>query len=490
MFSHYDAVMEAALHDFGKKRVLVVGDLMLDRYLWGDVGRISPEAPVPILRRTKETDVPGGAANVALNLRGLGLEVQLAGLIGFDPEGERLTELLEQEAVSTNAILKTERPTTTKLRIVSKQQQMLRIDHEDASACDAATEQRLIQAIEKLLPQTDALILSDYAKGVLTPSLCQALIKTAKAQGYPVYVDPKGIDYHKYAGATTVTPNTSELCAVTGAQEQDSEGLLNAARELRERLELEYLLLTRSEKGISLIEPEATSHYLAAAQDVFDVSGAGDTVVATYVAARLGDLDRADAIRLANLAAGVVIGKLGTSPINKADLMQALRQLQPFEPSDKVCDLDTLKRRVETWQSRGEKVVFTNGCFDLLHVGHITYLEKSKALGDRLVVGLNTDRSVRALKGPERPVINEADRARVLAGLGAIDAVILFDESTPLDLICALRPDMLVKGSDYSKEEVVGGKEIESWGGEIKLINVVEGRSTSGILERVKMVSS
>lgn len=489
MFSHYDVVMNAALHDFGQKTVLVVGDLMLDRYIWGEVGRISPEAPVPVLRRTKETDVPGGAANVALNLRGLGLKVQLAGLVGQDAEGKRLVSLLKQEEIDTGAILKVERPTTTKLRVVSKQQQMLRIDHEDSSPCDAEIEQRLVQAVSELLPQADALILSDYAKGVLTTSLCQRLIAAAKAQACPVYVDPKGTGYDKYRGATTVTPNTTELCAVTGADAQDAKALLAAARGLRERLDLEYLLLTRSEKGISLIEPQATNHYLAAAQDVFDVSGAGDTVVATFVAACLGELDRADAVRLANLAAGVVIGRLGTSPIDKADLLQALRQLQPFEPSDKICDLDRLKRRVATWQSRGEKVVFTNGCFDLLHVGHITYLEKSKALGDRLVVGLNTDRSVRTLKGPERPVINEADRARVLAGLGAIDAVILFDDDTPLELICALRPDTLVKGSDYNEEDVVGAKEVKTWGGDVKLISVVEGRSTSHILERIKTVT-
>ena len=490
MFSHYDAVMDAALHDFGQNTVLVVGGWMLDRYLWGEVGRISPEAPVPVLRRTQETDVPGGAANVALNLRGLGLKVQLAGLVGRDSEGKRLTEVLEAQGVGTDAILKTERPTTTKLRIVSKQQQMLRIDHEDNSAIDAATEQNLVQTVLDYLPHIDALVLSDYAKGVLTAEVCRQMIEAAKAQACPVYVDPKGTNYDKYAGATAITPNTGELCAVTGVNEQNLDGMLGAAQGLRERLGLEYLLLTRSEKGISLIEADAVNHYLAAAQDVFDVSGAGDTVVATYVAGRLGDLDRADAIRLANLAAGVVIGRLGTSPIDKTDLLQALRQLQPFEPSDKVCDLAALKRRVETWQSRGEKVVFTNGCFDLLHVGHISYLEKSKALGDRLVVGLNTDRSVRALKGPERPVINEADRARVLAGLGAIDAVILFDDDTPLNLICALKPDMLVKGSDYSEEDVVGGKEIKTWGGEVKLINVVEGRSTSNILERVKTVHS
>lgn len=487
MFSNYDAICETVTNGFNGKTVLVVGDLMLDRYLWGGVDRISPEAPVPVVRLASETDVPGGAANVAVNLRGLGLKVHLVGLVGQDVEGGRLIQLLHDQEIDTSAVIRSNnRPTTTKLRIISKQQQMLRIDKEDTGDCDVATEKAVLKGVRDRLADVDALVLSDYAKGVLTPSLCRDLICMAQARDCPVFVDPKAASFDKYAGATTLTPNTAEFCTVTGIDPTDVTSLMAAAQALRERLDLDSIVLTRGEKGISLVDVSGVSHYPAAAKDVYDISGAGDTVVATLVASSLGGLPRADALHLANLAAGVVIGTVGTAAITQANLLQALCHVQPFEPSDKVCYLDFLRRRVETWRSRDETIVFTNGCFDLLHVGHITFLEAAKALGTRLIIGLNTDRSVRMLKGEQRPVIGEADRARMLAGLSAVDAVILFDEETPLDLISEIRPDILVKGNDYREEDVVGSREVKSWGGRVELIDVVKGRSTTGILERVK----
>ena len=490
MFSNYNTVFETVTNGFGGKSVLVVGDIMLDRYLWGHVDRISPEAPVPVVHLAKETDIPGGAANVAINLRGLGLKVHLAGIIGQDVEGGRLIHLLREREVDTKALVRVDtRPTTTKLRVVSKQQQMLRIDTEDTSDCGTATEKALLKSAQDQLPSVDALVLSDYAKGVLTPSLCRDLIRMAKARGCPVFVDPKATSFDKYAGATTLTPNTAELCTATDTEPDDVAALMAAAKALRERLDLDSIVLTRGEKGISLVDASGASHYLATAHEVYDVSGAGDTVIATLVAGSLGGLQRADTLHLANLAAGIVIGKVGAVGITTADLLRALRQVQPFRPSDKLCYLDLLKRRLDIWRSRGETIVFTNGCFDLLHAGHISFLERAKALGDRLIIGLNTDRSVRVLKGEERPVIAEDDRARVLAGLSAVDAVILFDEDTPLDLICEVRPDLLVKGNDYQEKDVVGAKEVQTWGGRVELMDLVEGQSTTGILIRAKRVT-
>jgi D-beta-D-heptose 7-phosphate kinase/D-beta-D-heptose 1-phosphate adenosyltransferase len=465
---------------------LVIGDLMLDRYLWGKVDRVSPEAPVPVVLLEKENCRPGGAANVAANLAGLGLACRLLGCVGNDEAGKQLIDAVAQSGVLTQSIVSLpNRPTITKTRIVGGHQQMLRVDRESGAAFNTTELKLLETAITQALQVAPAIVvLSDYAKGVLHPDICQLVIRLAKHAGIPVLVDPKGRDFSKYRGATALTPNrreTSEACGGIAS----IESLLEAANRLRAELDLDFLAVTRSEEGISLIEQNRLLHIPAMAKQVFDVSGAGDTVIATLAAGMVAGLDLDNALHLANLAAGIVVGKVGTVAVSAGELLNELANEDVREQADKVCSLDQLLARVAQWKAAGQSIVFTNGCFDLLHSGHVTYLEQARKLGQRLIVGLNTDRSVSALKGPSRPVIHEADRARVLAALESVDAVILFDEDTPLQLISAIRPHVLVKGSDYREDQVVGGAEMKSWGGRVALVDIVPGRSTSGIIDKL-----
>ena len=466
---------------------LVIGDLMLDRYLWGKVERISPEAPVPVVLLEKESSRPGGAANVAANLAGLGLPARLLGTVGDDAPGRELVAAIASQGVGTEALFtSSSRPTTTKTRILGGHQQMLRLDREATAAPDAGEQEALSRLLREMMERKPAVVvLSDYAKGVLTPELCRLAIDLAAQADIPVLVDPKGRDYGKYRGATALTPNRRETAEACGVSGQDLDELLQAAQALRRALDLRFLAVTRSEEGITLLDETRTLHLPAMARQVFDVSGAGDTVIATLAAGMVAGLEPAEALHLANLAAGIVVGKVGTVPIAREELLAELAVEEVREQADKICDLPQLLARVRQWRANGECIVFTNGCFDLLHAGHVVYLEQAAKLGDRLVVGLNTDRSVRALKGPNRPVIHEQDRARVLAALEAVDAVVLFNEDTPLSLIEAIRPDVLVKGSDYTEDQVVGGKEVKSWGGRVALIDVVPGRSTSNILRKL-----
>ena len=467
--------------------LLVVGDLMLDRYLFGDVQRISPEAPVPVVLLKSTDERAGGAANVAANLAGLGVRTRLAGVVGEDAEAEALLGLVNAAAIDTQYVYRSsQRPTITKTRILGGHQQMMRLDQEDAGALSAEEQHGLQTGIfAAIAEQPAAIILSDYAKGVLSESLCQAIISRAKSAGIPVLVDPKGKDYSKYRGATGLTPNKRETIEACNVQGNDNLALLSAAETLRQQLALEFLAVTRGEEGISVLSAEGMAHLAATARQVYDVSGAGDTVISTLAAGLSHGLPLQAAIELANIAAGIVVGKGGTGPINKAELELELQSQQSATQADKVCNLPTLLNRVQQWRQQGQRVVFTNGCFDLLHAGHVTYLEAARKTGDRLVLGLNTDRSVSALKGPSRPVIHESDRARVLAALESIDAVILFDEDTPLELIRAVHPDVIVKGSDYTEEQVVGGDEVKAWGGKVALIDVVPGRSTSNIIQKL-----
>lgn len=486
MFLHPKAVRAALASGFGGRRVLVVGDIMLDRYLWGQVERISPEAPVPVVRLDRRTQTAGGAANVARNLAGLGLRVQLSGITGDDEGRQALLEALTADGIQTGLLALTQdRATTIKTRIIGNHQQMLRIDEEDTRPLNRREEDALLATVTSALPGCGALVLSDYAKGVLSAYLCPLLISAARSEGIPVLVDPKGRDFAKYAGASVITPNRAELALVTGARRDDVAALLAAGDDLRRQLDLPLLALTLSELGLALIDGAGTRQIPALGREVFDVSGAGDTVIATFAAGLAAGLDTTDTAHLANLAAGVVVGKVGTVPILKEELQTAISGESALEQVAKIMDLDTAKTRVLGWQAAGDRIVFTNGCFDLLHAGHVSYLELARRHGQRLVVGLNSDRSVRALKGPQRPLIGEDDRARVLAALAAVDAVILFDEDTPLNLICALRPQVLAKGADYREEEIVGAAEVRSWGGQVILIPLVEDRSTTRIIRRL-----
>jgi D-beta-D-heptose 7-phosphate kinase / D-beta-D-heptose 1-phosphate adenosyltransferase len=467
-----------------KSHALVIGDVMLDRYLIGSVGRISPEAPVPIVLLNAQNERAGGAANVAANLALLGIKTQLIGCVGADSEAQSLSKLIADAGIENNCVVSKTRPTIAKTRVVSGHQQMMRLDQE-SSAIFTREENDALQANihEALRASPQIVILSDYAKGLLSEAVCQDIIKICNAQKIPVLVDPKGADYTKYVGATALTPNKKETAEACSTTINDAD-LITKAVALKNCIKLQFLAVTRGDEGITLID-DATNHIAASAKQVFDVSGAGDTVIATLAAGLMYGLTPLEALTVANLAAGVVVGKVGTVPISKADLVEALQAEQGSEQAHKVCDLAQLMAKVATWKAQNQKIVFTNGCFDLLHAGHVTYLEAAKKRGDKLILGLNTDRSVSAIKGPTRPVVHENDRARVLAALESVDAVILFDEDTPLNLINAIKPKVIAKGSDYSADQVVGGKEVQSWGGEIALIDLVEGRSTSKIIQKM-----
>ncbi|MCS4034089.1 D-beta-D-heptose 7-phosphate kinase/D-beta-D-heptose 1-phosphate adenosyltransferase [Salinibacter ruber] len=422
-----------------------------------------------------------------MNLAGLGVETTLVGCVGKDNSADRLNALLREEGIQTDGLIRvSDRPTTTKTRVVGNRQQMLRLDEEHTHTIDEATVDRLVKTFAASLDDADAVVLSDYAKGVLPQAACTQLVDRAVAHECSVLVDPKGTDYRKYAGATAVTPNDRELSAATGAPPDGGEALLEAGQALRAELDMETLIVTRGEGGISRLSSDGHEHYPAVAQEVFDVSGAGDTVVATLAAGRAAGIEWNLSIRLANLAASVVIGKIGTAPITRDELADTFRGGQFTRKGSLIYDRKRIQEQVRIWKSQSETVVFTNGCFDILHAGHVTYLDKAKKEGDRLVVGLNTDRSVRALKGDPRPIVPEGQRARVLASLEAVDAVVLFDEETPASLIREVRPNVLVKGADYEKSEVVGASAVEGWGGCVELIPLVDGVSTTGILESVR----
>ncbi len=475
------SVVEAG---FGHPHVLVVGDLMLDKYVWGDVERISPEAPVPILRTGHHGEQPGGAANVAMNLAGLGAHATVVGCGGSDDDQSALEGLLRDAGVEFYIVACPGTPTTSKLRVLAGHRQLLRIDREARTGCCAATADALLDRVGPALPKASIVVLSDYAKGVLSERVCRTIIAEARRLHVPVVVDPKGGDFTRYRGATAICPNAKELAAVSGESASDIERLLSAGQVMTAALGLEYMLVTLGEKGIAILRPDSRIHAPAAARQVYDVSGAGDTVVAVLAAALASQVAIEDAARLANVAAGIVIGKVGTVPIQRSELLGALSQkLQPGS-AEKVLPLELLMARVAGWRSNGLQVVFTNGCFDLLHIGHIALLEQARRMGDRLIVGVNSDASVRRLKGRDRPLVHEQDRTRILAALAAVDAVVAFDENTPLRLIEAIRPDVLVKGGDYCENEVVGAWEVRGWGGRVELVPLVPGCSTTRLIER------
>lgn len=470
-----------------QKSVLVIGDVMLDRYLVGSANRISPEAPVPVVLLKKSENRAGGAANVAANLSGLGLKTAIIGCIGQDENGEILQNIIAQNHIQTDFLFASQaRPTVAKTRVMSGNQQIVRIDDESHAAFSEAESQTLLVKIEAALAQNPSIvILSDYAKGVVSDEVCKTVIARCHALQIPVIADPKGTDYRKYAGATALTPNKKETAEACGVAMHETVALLSAAAQLKAQLHLKFLAVTRGEEGVSLLENGEITHIPATAKQVFDVSGAGDTVISTLAAGLAHGLNTFEALQLANIAAGIVVGKVGTVPVTRAELLKALSTEEGLSQVDKICTPETLKSLVQEWRAAGQKIVFTNGCFDLLHAGHVTYLEAAKKTGDKLILGLNTDRSVSALKGASRPVVAEGDRARVLAALEAVDAVILFDEDTPLNLIDMVRPDVIVKGDDYTEDQVVGGLEVKSWGGSVQLIPLVQGRSTSNIIKKM-----
>lgn len=473
---------------FARLRVLVIGDLMLDRYIIGEVDRISPEAPVPVLRHAHRYERPGGAANVAMNLAGLGCQPVLAGFWGDDAERRELEDLLQKGGVDTVGVVSTALPTISKTRIVGRTQQLLRLDIESTERPAVEDVERLAERAEALVEKAHAVVLSDYAKGALPAELCERVIRRARRLGIPVLVDPKTPDLSKYNGATVVCPNLHELAQATGVSMQDVPAMLAAGEQQRREHEVAVLAVTMSERGMQVLSAEGSFHSPARAREVFDVSGAGDTVIATLAAGFAAGLPLKTAAELANLAAGVVVGKVGTAPIAHHELTALLTPSQHLGDAEKILERGALLARVADWRAGGETIVFTNGCFDLLHVGHVMLIENCRRFGSKVVLGLNSDASVRHLKGPARPVIGERDRARVMAALGAVDAVTLFAEDTPMALIEALAPDVLVKGGDYSVETVVGHETVLARGGRVEIVPTVEGFSTTGIVRRLQGV--
>jgi D-beta-D-heptose 7-phosphate kinase/D-beta-D-heptose 1-phosphate adenosyltransferase len=463
-------------------RILVVGDLMLDRYIWGDVHRISPEAPVPIVRAIHRTEQPGGAANVAMNIVGLGAKASLFGFFGDDGEGASLEHCLRRAGVEAHLTPVVSHPTTTKLRIVGGKQQMLRLDTETTDGYPSDAYEDLVNKVEAAIPSAGALVLSDYAKGVLSEQTCRRLIQKAREQGIPVLVDPKQRSFERYRHATTICPNLHELSVTTNLASNEVEPILEAGQAMVSKLGLKYLTVTLSEKGIAVLAPDERSVFPAVARQVFDVSGAGDTVIATLALALASGLEIQTAVPLANVAAGIVVSKVGTVPVTRDELLTTLMPEIELHAHEKLLSRDRRKKRGSAGRSSGESIVFTNGCFDLLHIGHITLLENARAQGDRLIIAINSDASVKGLKGPSRPIVGERERAYVLGALAAVDAVVIFDDPTPLRLIEALRPDVIVKGGDYSEDTVVGAKEVRSWGGRVQIVPTVEGFSTTKLI--------
>jgi D-beta-D-heptose 7-phosphate kinase/D-beta-D-heptose 1-phosphate adenosyltransferase len=488
MLPELHKVLDLLEDGFGNLSVLVVGDVMIDRYIVGDVERISPEAPVPVLRQVREYSRPGGAANVAMNLAGLGLKATLAGFIGDDSAGSELRSLLVGSGVDASGLVDCGLPTIAKTRVVSRTQQLMRIDVESRDDHSAVDCEALRVFATRAATSVHAVILSDYAKGALTDELCHAVIEAARSRGVPVLVDPKSRDLSKYSGATTISPNLNELSVATGVPVHQTEELLQAGRDLLRSLQMDYLTVTMSEKGIRVLHADGKGeeiHSPARAREVFDVSGAGDTVIATLAAGLAGGLQVDTAVDLANVAAGIVVAKLGTVPVTAHEIVAELTVSGGITSGEKVLDVDRAAARIAEWKESGETVVFTNGCFDLLHIGHVTLLEDCRRFGSKLVVAMNTDRSVSELKGPTRPIVGQNERTRVMAALGCVDMVVLFDEQTPLELIRVLKPNVLVKGGDYSVETVVGHEDVLAAGGRVEIVPTVEGFSTTNIVKKM-----
>ena len=465
---------------FAQARVLVAGDVMLDRYWHGPTGRISPEAPVPVVRVTELEDRPGGAANVALNMAALGARAELVGVTGRDEAASILEERLAAAEVGCHFQKVDGLPTITKLRVISRQQQLLRLDFEEAfHSQDPAP---FAEQVKQQLAHCGALVLSDYAKGALRD--CPGLIALAREAGVPVLVDPKGTDFEPYRGATLLTPNLSEFEAVVGAV-KDEQDLIEKGQQLIRDLDLQAMLVTRSEKGMTLLRdglPEL--HLPARAREVFDVTGAGDTVISVLAVALAAGAAMEDAVALANIAAGIVVGKLGTAVVSAPELRRAVHQEGGLGRG--VMTEEQLLIAIEDARAQGEKIVFTNGCFDIIHAGHVGYLDSARRQGDRLVLAVNGDDSIRRLKGPGRPINPLERRMAVLAALEAVDWVVSFDTDTPEPLLEAIKPDVLVKGGDYSVEEVVGHEFVKRYGGEVKVLDFIDDISTTKIVERIR----
>jgi D-beta-D-heptose 7-phosphate kinase/D-beta-D-heptose 1-phosphate adenosyltransferase len=469
------------------RRVACVGDLMVDRFVYGDVSRVSPEAPVPVLARTRELVMLGAAGNVARNVAALGGEVSLVGLVGGDPEGLEALRLVGEEAgVEGYLVTDPDRPTTLKTRFVSGSQQLLRVDLEASRAVTGDVEQRLVRTIRDAAKGAGAILLSDYGKGVVTDAVIAVCREVASASGGLVVVDSKARSFARYGAVDLIKPNAAELANATDLPTETDAQIELALVSALELWEAKAILVTRASKGISLaVRGQAIRQFPTAPREVFDASGAGDTTLAALGLALASKAPLDDAIAFAQLASGVAVGKVGTATVSPDELLEAALSAHMAPAEAKVATVQRMTDEVARWRARGFRVGFTNGCFDILHKGHVAYLSQARGWCDRLIVGLNSDASVRALKGEGRPVNDLESRALVLAALGSVDLVVPFEDSTPVRLIEAARPDVLVKGADYSESEVVGHDLVGTWGGEVRLAAIVEGYSTSAAIARM-----
>lgn len=465
-----------------KPNILVIGDLMIDHYLWGSCDRISPEAPVQVVNVKKESSVLGGAGNVINNLVTLGSVVDVISVIGNDSVANELKSLLEKIDVPTsNLVVENNRKTSKKSRLIASQQQVLRYDMESIDDINENSHKQIIQTLEKNINKYSSIILSDYGKGVLTTNLTKEIIKIANKNNIKVLVDPKGKDYSKYKGSYTLTPNKKEAMEATNIDIKDESSLIEALKSLKTKCELEVSLITLSEQGIAIFDDELTIKPTVA-REVYDVTGAGDTVIASIAFALGNNLDIKDAIYFANLAAGVVVGKIGSATTTLDEIYEYEYSLHKSNSTSHIKTFDEIKTLSSKLHSQGKKIVFTNGCFDILHVGHVKYLEVAKSYGDVLILGLNADSSVRKLKGPTRPINTQDDRAYILASLESVDYVVIFEEETPYELIKLIKPHVLVKGGDYEGKEVVG----QDIADELKLVQFVDGKSTTNTIKRIQ----
>ncbi|MBF0267542.1 MAG: D-glycero-beta-D-manno-heptose-7-phosphate kinase [Alphaproteobacteria bacterium] len=480
--------LAAQVADLKDVPVLVVGDVMLDRYVYGDAVRISPEAPIPVLSIDHENAMLGGAGNVVRNLAAIGARAEFVTAIGDDASGREVRHLLEQEnGVTPRLAVEAARKTSIKTRFCAGNQQLLRADRETVGPLSKGGQDDVLEAVARGLKDSRILLLSDYGKGVLSPALLPQLIELARCAGRPVVADPKGVDFSRYRGATLLTPNRRELAEATHMPVKSDEDVVAAAKHLMAACGVLNVLVTRSQDGMTLVESSGAVHHLKAeAREVFDVSGAGDTVIATLSAALGAGLPLVSAARLANAAAGIVVGKVGTAIVHPEELVAAFHHQDLWQAESKLASLEQAKERLSAWRLKGCKIGFTNGCFDLLHPGHVSLLAQARAACDKLVVGLNSDASVSRLKGPTRPVQSEASRAAVLASLASVDLVVIFGEDTPLALIESLKPELLVKGSDYTVDKVVGADLVQSWGGRVLLADLAQGHSTTATIARMK----
>ena len=463
-------------------KLLVIGDLMIDHYLWGTCERISPEAPVQVVNVNNESSVLGGAGNVINNLRALGAQVDVISVIGGCEISDELKSLLNDIQVDTQYLItQKDRITSKKSRIIASQQQVVRYDRESTDEISQESQKQILTSFKSIINNYDSVLLSDYGKGVLTFELTQALITLANENGKEVLIDPKGLDYSKYKGAYLLTPNKKEASEATNINISDDSSLAQALTQLKYECDLDVSLITLSEDGVAIYDNDLRTHPTVA-REVFDVTGAGDTVLASLGFALACNIDIDEAVKFSNLAAGVVVGKIGSATATLNEIIEYESSLNKSCSDAHIKTLDEITTLSDELKARGKKIIFTNGCFDILHAGHVRYLETAKSYGDILILGLNSDRSVKALKGENRPINTQLDRAYILAALEAVDYVVVFDEDTPYNLIKAVQPHTLVKGGDYEGKEVVG----QDIADELKLVQFVDGKSTTKTIEKIQ----